>query len=278
MRSWKISCRVLRGPERVVIELHITAIENYKGGVGKTTTAVNLAYNLANNGYRTLLVDMDPQQSSAYLLRARKRKKNLEDVLAMRTETRKAVHRCVFGDRLYLLTGGDGMDSLDLNHIDLRFALDSCKDDYDFCIIDCNPGMTMLTVNALVAADDVIVPLIPDAFGAEGLKRIKDYIDQAKEYNPDIHIAGCLATMFNGRASQIRTIRRIMESGEVKVFDTCISNSEAVNTALEARKPVSLHRSRSTAAEDYKNFTEEYLKEVLGDGERLSDPCVYASI
>lgn len=242
--------------------MHVTAVENYKGGVGKTTTASNLAYELSCAGYRTLLVDMDPQQNAAYLLRAKPRKVNLEQAIRMKASVKKAIQRCVFSKNLYLLAGADGMDNLDLNHIDLRFILEKCKEDYDYCIIDCNPGMTMLTINALVAADDVIIPLVPDAFGASGLEKIRDYIDQAKEYNEKICIIGCVATMFSGRASQLRTIRRIMENGIIPLFDTCISNSEAVNTALEQRKPVSLHRSRSSAAEDYRNFTKEYVGRV----------------
>ena len=120
----------------------------------------------------------------------------------------------------------------------------------------------MLTINALVAADDVIIPLVPDAFGAAGLEKIRDYIDQAKEYNEGIRVIGCVATMFNGRASQLRTIRKIMDSDVIPVFDTCISDSEAVNTALEQRKPVSLHRRKSNVAEDYRNFTQEYIGRV----------------
>lgn len=242
--------------------MHVTAVENYKGGVGKTTTASNLAYELSCAGYRTLLVDMDPQQNTAYLLRAKQRKVNLEQAISMKASVKKAIQRCVFSKNLYLLVGADGMDSLDLNHIDLRFILDQCKEDYDYCIIDCNPGMTMLTINALVAADDVIIPLVPDAFGASGLEKIRDYIDQAKEYNEGIRVIGCVATMFNGRASQLRTIRKIMDSDVIPVFDTCISDCEAVNTALEQRKPVSLHRRKSSVAEDYRNFTKEYVGRV----------------
>lgn len=246
--------------------MHITAIENYKGGVGKTTTASNLAYELSKMGYYTLLVDMDPQQNSAYLLRAKKYKKNLEDALCMRADIKNVIHRCCFSDQMDMLVGGDEMDSLDLNHIDLSFILDKVRDDYDFCIIDCNPGMTMLTVNALVAADDVIVPLVPDAFGAEGMRKIKDYIDQAKEYNENIRILGCVATMFNGRSSQIRMIKKIMSENIIPVFDTCISDSEVVNTALEKRKPISLHRRKSVVSEDYKNLAKEYVRR-LGNGE-----------
>lgn len=242
--------------------MHITAVENYKGGVGKTTTASNLAYELSCAGYRTLLVDMDPQQNAAYLLRAKPRKVNLEDAIRIKASVKKAIQRCVFSKNLYLLVGADGMDNLDLNHIDLSFILDGLKKDFDFCIIDCNPGMTMLTINALVAADDVIIPLVPDAFGASGLEKIKDYIDQAKEYNEGIRIIGCVATMFNGRASQLRTIRKILENGVIPVFDTCISASEAVNTALEQRKPIALHRKKSNVASDYRNFAQEYVGRV----------------
>lgn len=242
--------------------MHITAIENYKGGVGKTTTAVNLAYELAHAGFRVLLVDMDPQQNAAYLMRAKPRKVNLEQALSMHANVRKAIQQCPFSRNLYLLAGADGMDALDLNHIDLRFVLQECSDDYDYCIIDCNPGMTMLTVNALVAADDVLIPVEPDVFGAVGLEKITDYIDQAKEYNEKIRVVGCVATKFNGRASQIRTIRRIMENEQIPVFDTCISHAEAVNTALEHRKPVSRHRSRSTVSTDYANLAREYVGRV----------------
>lgn len=242
--------------------MHITAVENYKGGVGKSTTASNLAYNLAMMGHKTLLVDMDPQQNTAYLMRAKSRKVTLEDAISMRASVKRAIQKCVFSKNLYLLVGADGMDSLNLNHIDLRFILDECREEYDYCIIDCNPGMTMLTINALVAADDVIVPLIPDAFGAEGLKKINDYINQAKDYNADIHVIGCVATMFNARASQIRTIRKIIENDVIPVFDTCISDSESVNTALEQRKPIALHRKRSNVAEDYQNLAKEYVGRV----------------
>ena len=242
--------------------MHVTAVENYKGGTAKTTTASNLAYELSCAGYRTLLVDMDPQQNAAYLLRAKPRKVNLENAITMKANVKKAIQRCVFSKNLFLLTGADGMDSLELNYIDLRFILDECREDYDYCIIDCNPGMTMLTVNALVAADDVIIPLVPDAFGAAGLEKIKDYIDQAREYNEGIRVIGCVATMFNGRASQLRAIRKIMEKNVIPVFVTCISDSEAVNTALERRKPISLHRSRSSAAKDYRDFTKEYVGRV----------------
>lgn len=242
--------------------MHITAVENYKGGVGKTTTAVNLAYELAHAGFRVLLVDMDPQQNAAYLMRAKPRRVNLEQALSMHADVRKAIQRYPFSHNLYLLAGADGMDNLDLNHIDLRFTLQECGDDYDYCIIDCNPGMTMLTVNALVAADDVLIPVEPDVFGAVGLEKIMDYINQAKEYNENIRVLGCVATKFNGRASQLRMIRQIMEDDRIPVFDTCITYAEAVNTALERRKPVSRHRSRSTVSADYESLAREYVGRV----------------
>lgn len=239
--------------------MHVTAIANYKGGCGKTTTAVNLAYELS--GYcRVLLVDMDPQQDSSYILRSIPKQRCLDDALIGKTTLSYVCRKSRVSDQLYICTGSDSMEELELEADALRKSLQAVASGFDICIIDTHPGLNMLTINALVAADDIIIPVLPSRLSMNGLEKMGRYISQAREFNPDLKIQGALVTMFAGTKAQVQLICDMMQTAGVPVFDTCISYDRKADSACERRKPLHKHARSRQITQDYADLAEEYIQ------------------
>jgi chromosome partitioning protein len=249
----------------------IYAIANQKGGVGKTTTAVNLAACVAEAGYDTLLVDIDPQANATIALGLGKDSPlTLYDVLIGGVALSEAVVDTAI-ERLRIGPSGPDLAgaTVELPRLPgsenrLREALAEVRDSYALILLDCPPSLGPLTVNALVAADRVIVPVQAEYFALEGLAGLLDTLGLVqRELNPRLTVAGMLLTMYDGRTRLAQDVEReIRTHFPDLVFDTVIPRNVRVGEAPSFGKPVIHHDPHCAGADAY--F--ELAKEVAARG------------
>ena len=249
----------------------VYAIANQKGGVGKTTTAVNLAACVAEAGYETLLVDIDPQSNATIALGLGKDSPlTLYDVLIGGVPLSEAVVDTAI-ERLRIGPSGPDLAgaTVELPRLPgsenrLREALAEVRDRYTFILLDCPPSLGPLTVNALVAADRVIVPVQAEYFALEGLAGLLDTLGLVqRELNPRLTVAGMLLTMYDGRTRLAQDVEReIRTHFPDLVFDTVIPRNVRVGEAPSFGKPVIHHDPHCAGADAY--F--ELAKEVAARG------------
>ena len=249
----------------------VYAIANQKGGVGKTTTAVNVAACIAEAGFRTLLIDIDPQANATLGLGLPKdAEPNVYDVLAGRAALADA-ERDTAIDLLKVVPAHPDLAGANVelprepgSEMRLRDALGGVRERFDYILLDCPPSLGPLTVNALVAADRVIVPVQTEYFALEGLAGLLDTLALIqRELNPRLTIAGMLLTMHDGRTRLSRDVEReVREHFPALVFDTVIPRNVRVGEAPSYGLPVTHHDPHSAGAEAY--F--ELAKEVAARG------------
>jgi chromosome partitioning protein len=249
----------------------IYAIANQKGGVGKTTTAVNVAACIAEAGYRTLLVDVDPQANATVGLGiARTQAPGLYEVLTGEATAAEALTDSSIGG-LQVLPAGAGLAgaNIEMPRIEgfeqrLRETLDPLRERFEYILLDCPPSLGPLTVSALVAADRVIVPVQTEYFALEGLAGLLETLALVqRELNPRLTVAGMLLTMHDSRTRLGRDVEReVREHFPDLVFDTVIPRNVRVGEAPSYGLPVTHHDPHSAGAEAY--F--ELAKEVAARG------------
>jgi chromosome partitioning protein len=249
----------------------IYAIANQKGGVGKTTTAVNVAACIAAAGYRTLVVDVDPQGNATVGLGvARDDGPGTYEVLAGDAHAREAVRRTTV-DGLWILASSPDLAGaavelprLPGSETRLRDALAPLRDDFSFVLLDCPPSLGPLTVNALVAAERVIVPVQTEYFALEGLAGLLDTLSLIqRELNPRLTVAGMLLTMHDARTKLAQDVEReVREHFPALVFDTVIPRNVRLGEAPSYGVPVIHHDPHCAGSEAY--F--ELAKEVAARG------------
>lgn len=249
----------------------IYAVVNQKGGVGKTTTAVNLSAGLAMLGLNVLLVDMDPQGNSSSGVGVDKDnlEKGIYDVLLDEASVME-VRQSTSVDRLYVapanidLTGAEvELPGQDEWRYRLKKALDSCKDDYDYVIIDAPPSLGVLTVNSLTAADGVIVPIQCEYYALEGISQLVKTIEVIKKStNPTLYIYRVVLTMRDPRARLTQQVEAEIRKhfGDI-VSKVTIPRNIRLSEAPSYGLPVQLYDPRSKGAEAYKLLAQEVYKD-----------------
>ena len=244
----------------------VYAIANQKGGVGKTTTAVNLAACVAEAGYESLLIDIDPQANATIGLGLDKTDPvTIYDVLAGSAKLADIV-RPTGIDRLSVVPAGPDLAGANVelpriagSETRLREALVDVRDHYAFTLLDCPPSLGPLTVNALVAADRVIVPVQAEYFALEGLAGLLDTLSLVqRELNPWLTVAGMLLTMHDGRTRLAQDVEReVREHFPELVFDTVIPRNVRIGEAPSFGKPVIHHEPHCAGADAYFELAKE---------------------
>jgi len=252
------------GPARVI------ALCNQKGGVGKTTSTINLGAALAEYGRRVLLVDFDPQGALSVGL-------GVPTHQLDRTVNNLLLERGTAAEDVILKTNVSGLDLLPSNielsgaevHLvnevareqTLKRALSPILDDYDFVLIDCQPSLGLLTINALAASHGVIVPLECEYFSLRGLALLNDTIDKVRErLNPELELEGILATMHDGRTLHGREVlSRVVEKFGDRVYDTVINRTVRFPETTVAGEPITTFAPSSAGAAAYRNLAKEVL-------------------
>lgn len=250
--------------------LKTIAIANQKGGVGKTTTAINLAASLAVLEYKTLLIDADPQSNSTTGngLDLRSIQLSLYDCLVNDVSIEQAVVPTETPN-LYILPAHLDLVGAEIeliNHPNREFILkqliQSSEQKYDFVIIDCSPSLGLITVNALSAADSVIIPVQCEYFALEGLGKLLNTIKIIQSnINPGLQIEGILMTMYDGRLRlSNQVVNEIKNHFEELVFHTIIHRNTRLGEAPSFGKPALLYDTDSTGATNYLNLAKEILQ------------------
>ena len=248
----------------------VIAVVNQKGGVGKTTTAVNLTATLKDLGNRVLLCDFDPQANATSGLGIDKRKlqDSVYDVVVNDTPAVQAIVSTKFGDVLPATADLAGaaveLISLDNPNMRLKNALNQVKDDYDVIFIDCPPSLEMLTVNALAAADGILVPVQCEYYALEGLTDLMNTLRIVKKrINPDLEIFGVALTMFDGRTNfSTQVAQEVRKHFPGKVFATVIPRNVRLAEAPSHGLPVTVYDKFSRGAAAYKAMAEEAIKKL----------------
>ncbi len=245
----------------------IIAIANQKGGVGKTSTAINLSASIAASEKKTLLIDIDPQANSTSGLGIKSKDNSIYQVLIGIEEASASIVNTYmpFLDLLpsdINLVGAEiEIVSLENRETLLKSSIIPLVNNYDFVFIDCPPSLGLLTLNALTAADSVIVPVQCEYFALEGLGQLLNTINIVKKYfNPNLTIEGVLLTMFDKR---LRLSQQVVDEvkkyfGE-KVFNTIIHRNVRISEAPSYSKPVILYDAISTGARDYMALADEII-------------------
>lgn len=248
----------------------VISLLNHKGGVGKTTSAINIGAGLAELGQRVLLVDLDPQANLTLSLGISRQPVNIYESMMGESDLVPVEYK----EKIHVITSSLDLSSAEMELVNeagrefiLRELFDGVDDQYDFIIIDCPPSLGLLTLNALTSSQQVIIPLQTEFLAMQGLAKIKQVIQKVKlRLNKPLHISGVLATMYDHRKVLNRdVVETIQKYFGPLLFDTYIRDNVALAEAPAQRQDIFSYARSSNGAEDYLAVCKEIL-------ERTADP------
>lgn len=247
----------------------VISVTNQKGGVGKTTTSINLAAALVELGKRMLLIDMDPQGNASVGCGIEPDDANstIYDILLLETTAHDSIIKSDSGIDLITATGDLAGAQVELlneigRELRLKKALAAVQDDYDYIFIDCPPALNVLTINALVASDSVMIPMQCEYFALEGLSALISTIRKIREtLNPQLKIEGLLRTMFDGRNTLSNEVsKQLQQHFGDKVYDTVIPRNVRLAEAPSYGEPAISYDPSSKGAKAYQQLAKEVLR------------------
>ena len=246
----------------------IISIANQKGGVGKTTTTVNLSTILAKKGKNILLIDADPQGNATSGLGVTKEVElSVYDVLIGETEIDKTLQDTMIKN-LKICPSNISLAGAEVQLVPmmsreqrLKTKLDKIKDKYDFILIDCPPSLGLITLNAFTASDSVLIPIQCEYFALEGLGQLLNTVNLVKKHlNKDLDIEGALLTMYDARTNlSNQVVKEVKKYFENKVYKTVIPRNVRLSEAPSYGMPISLYDPKSKGAKSYEKFTKRQI-------------------
>lgn len=251
------------------------AIANQKGGVGKTTTAINLAACLAEKGNNVLVIDIDPQgnTTSGLGINKKKLKETVYDMMLGECTLEECKTKSCMKN-LYVLPSDVDLAGAEIELIGvdnrefiLKHLIDPVRDQYDFIIIDCPPSLNMLTVNAMTTANTVLVPIQCEYYALEGLSQLMHTIDLVqKRLNPDLEMEGVVFTMFDARTNlSLQVVENVKKNLHQNIYKTIIPRNVRLAEAPSHGLPINLYDTKSAGAEGYRQLADEVIERGVRD-------------
>ncbi|SEH51328.1 chromosome partitioning protein [Ruminococcus flavefaciens] len=251
----------------------IIAVANQKGGVGKSTTVINIAAYLGSRGFKVLCIDSDPQgnTTTGFGIKKKSVSASTYDVITGKTRIQEAIIATEF-ENVSIVPATEALAGCEIelaeydNRVNrLKMQILTCKDDYDYIFIDCPPALGTITINGIVACDSIIVPMLAEFYALEGLSQLVNTIKIVKNnYNPALEIEGILFTMFDGRLNVANdVVSEVEKYFPDKVFQTKVPRNVRISEAPSHGKPVMYYDKSSKGAEAYELVCHELLGEPL---------------
>ena len=247
----------------------IVSIANQKGGVGKTTTSINLSTILAKKGKKVLLIDADPQGNASSGIGIEKEvEESVYDILINDEEIEKVVKKTniknlsVCPSNINLAGAEVELVSMMSREYRLKEKLDNIKNEYDFVVIDCPPSLGLITLNAFTASDSVLIPVQCEYYALEGLGQLINTINLVKKHlNKNLEIEGALLTMYDARTNlSNEVVKEVKKYFDDKVYKNVIPRNIKLSEAPSYGMPITIYDPRSKGAKSYEKFVKEFLK------------------
>lgn len=247
----------------------IIAIANQKGGVGKTTTAINLSASLAEKGRKVLAIDMDPQgnMSSGLGLDKNSIEGTIYDMIIGEADVEEVIHKNNI-ENLDILPSNVDLSAVEIEMIDVenkefvvKNSIQKIRDNYDYVIIDCPPSLSLLTINAMTTADSVLVPIQCEYYALEGLSQLIHTVELVKDrLNPILEIEGVVFTMYDARTNlSLQVVENVKDNLEQNIYKTIIPRNIRLAEAPSFGTPINQYDPRSAGAESYMRLAEEVI-------------------